>query len=84
MKNLTDRGGLVIAITLALVSCWTARAQTRSGSTPHGSLAGTMIDLGKNWPTEKHFTAWLGLALGSRQSGKRRGSQKRGRNRAAV
>lgn len=39
-------------------------------------------DLGKNWQTEKHFTAWLGLAPGSRQSGKRRGSQKRGRNRA--
>lgn len=39
-------------------------------------------DLGKNWKTEKHFTAWLGLAPGSRQSGKRRGNQKRGRNRA--
>lgn len=39
-------------------------------------------DLGKNWKTEKHFTAWLGLAPGSRQSGKRWGNQKRGRNRA--
>ena len=39
-------------------------------------------DLGKNWKSEKHFTAWLGLAPGSRQSGKRRGNQKRGRNRA--
>jgi transposase len=39
-------------------------------------------DLGKNWVTEKHFTAYLGLAPGSRQSGKRRGSQKRSRNRA--
>jgi transposase len=39
-------------------------------------------DLGGPWPSEKHFTAWLGLAPGSRQSGKRRGSQKRGRNRA--
>jgi len=39
-------------------------------------------DLGKNWTTEKHFTAWLGLAPGSRQSGKRKGSQKRSRNRA--
>ncbi len=39
-------------------------------------------DLRKPWPTEKHFTGWLGLAPGSRQSGKRRGSQKRGRNRA--
>jgi len=34
------------------------------------------------WPTEKHFTAWLGLAPGSHQSGKRRGSVKRNRNRA--
>lgn len=39
-------------------------------------------DLAKNWQTEKHFTAWLGLAPGSRQSGKRRGSHKRSRNRA--
>lgn len=39
-------------------------------------------DLGQHWKSEKHFTAWLGLAPGSRQSGKRRGSQKRSRNRA--
>jgi len=39
-------------------------------------------DLGQHWPTEKHFTAWLGLAPGSKQSGKRRGSQRRSRNRA--
>ncbi len=45
-------------------------------------LAETGTELAKHWPTEKHFTAWLGLAPGSRQSGKRRGSQKRGRNRA--
>ena len=34
------------------------------------------------WKSEKEFTAWLGLAPGSRQSGKRKGSQKRSRNRA--
>jgi len=45
-------------------------------------LAEVGTDLGKNWQTEKHFTAWLGLAPGSRQSGKRRASQKRPRNRA--
>jgi transposase len=45
-------------------------------------LAEVGTDLGQNWKTEKHFTAWLGLAPGSRQSGKRRGNQKRGRNRA--
>jgi len=39
-------------------------------------------DLAKNWRTEKHFTAWLGLAPGSRNSGKRRASQRRSRNRA--
>ena len=33
------------------------------------------------WPTEKHFTAWLGLAPGSHQSGKRKGSVKRKRHR---
>jgi transposase len=45
-------------------------------------LAEVGTDLGKNWKSEKHFTAWMGLAPGSRQSGKRKGSQKRGRNRA--
>jgi len=44
-------------------------------------LAETGPDL-KAWRTEKHFTAWLGLAPASRQSGKRKGSVKRQRNRA--
>ena len=39
-------------------------------------------DLKKHWPSEKHFSAWAGLAPGSRQSGKRRGSAPRHRNRA--
>lgn len=34
------------------------------------------------WPSEKHFTAWTGLAPGSHQSGKRRGRFSRRRNRA--
>lgn len=34
------------------------------------------------WPTEKHFSSWLGLAPGSAQSGKRRTGVKRRRNRA--
>ena len=34
------------------------------------------------WPTEKHFTAWKGLAPVSHQSGKCKGSVKRRRNRA--
>ena len=34
------------------------------------------------WPSEKHFTAWLGVAPGSHQSGKRKGSVARKRNRA--
>lgn len=34
------------------------------------------------WPTAKHFTAWLGLAPGAHQSGKRHGRQARQRNRA--
>jgi len=45
-------------------------------------IAETGTDLGQHWKTEKEFTAWAGLAPGSRQSGKRRGNQKRGRNRA--
>jgi transposase len=44
-------------------------------------VAETGVDMGR-WPTVKHFTSWLGLAPGSRQSGKRRGSQKRFRGRA--
>jgi hypothetical protein len=34
------------------------------------------------WKSAKHFTAWLGLAPGSKQSGKRRGNWARSRNRA--
>lgn len=34
------------------------------------------------WVTGKHFTAWMGLTPGSGQSGKRRRSVKRNRNRA--
>ena len=34
------------------------------------------------WPTEKHFTSWLGLAGGRKQSGKRKGNVKAHRNRA--
>lgn len=34
------------------------------------------------WATDKHFTSWLGLAPGSRQSGKRRRRQKRFRGAA--
>lgn len=46
-------------------------------------LLGEVVpDLSGPWKTEKQFTAWLGLAPGSRQSGKRRGSQKLSRNRA--
>jgi transposase len=37
-------------------------------------------DLSK-WPSEKHFTAWSGLAPGSAQSGKRRRNQPRQLNR---
>lgn len=44
-------------------------------------VAETGTDL-KAWPSEKHFTAWAGLAPGTRQSGKRKGSVKRQRNRA--
>jgi transposase len=45
-------------------------------------LAETGTDLGSHWKTGKQFTAWLGVAPGARQSGKRRGTQKRSRNRA--
>jgi transposase len=34
------------------------------------------------WPTEKHFTSWLGLTGGRKQSGKRKGGIKAHRNRA--
>jgi transposase len=34
------------------------------------------------WPSEKHFTAWLGVAPGSHQSGKRNRAVGRKRNRA--
>jgi len=36
----------------------------------------------RKWPTEKHFTAWTGLAPAARQSGKRRTREARHCNRA--
>jgi transposase len=45
-------------------------------------VAETGTDLGSHWKSDKQFSAWAGLAPGARQSGKRRGSQKRSRNRA--
>jgi transposase len=51
--------------------------------TPYGVLqiiGETGTDLSK-WPSEKHFTAWAGLAPASHDSGKRRGHVKRRRNR---
>ena len=45
-------------------------------------LAETGYDLTK-WPTEKHFTSWLGLSPGQNNSGKmRRNAKKRGRPKA--
>ena len=44
-------------------------------------VAETGTDLSA-WATEKHFVAWCGLAPGTKQSGKRKGSIKRQRNRA--
>jgi transposase len=44
-------------------------------------ISGGGTDLSK-WPTAKHFTSWTGLAPGTKQSGKRRGSFSRRRNRA--
>jgi transposase len=51
--------------------------------TPYGVLqiiGETGTDL-STWATEKHFTAWAGLAPGSKDSGKRKGQVKRQRNR---
>jgi transposase len=44
-------------------------------------LSETGTDM-RRWPTEKHFTAWLGVAPSSRQSGKRRRPERRHRGRA--
>jgi hypothetical protein len=41
MKNLKDRSCWAIAVTLALLSCCTAPAQTPSPWIPHGSVGGT-------------------------------------------
>jgi hypothetical protein len=45
-------------------------------------VAETGTDLATHWKTDKQFTAWAGLAPGTRQSGKRRRNEKRFRNRA--
>lgn len=41
-------------------------------------FAETGNDLSR-WPTEKHFTSWLGLSPGQRHSGKKRKSKRKGR-----
>jgi transposase len=51
----------------------------------HYSLLQLIGEVGTDlsqWPSEKHFTAWLGVSPGSHQSGKRKGSVRRKRNRA--
>jgi transposase len=45
-------------------------------------VAETGTDLAAHWKNENQFTGWLGVAPGARQSGKRRGTQRRSRNRA--
>lgn len=44
-------------------------------------IAETGTDLSK-WPSAKHFTAWLGLAPGAKDSGKKKRNQKRFRGAA--
>ena len=55
-----------------------AHAHTHSGVLQIVGEVGTDLT---QWPTEKHFTAWAGLAPGNHDSGKRKGRVKRGRNR---
>ena len=50
-------------------------------SLTHYTLTQLIAEVGTDlsrWPTEKHFTAWLGLAPGCRQSGKTRRRESRG------
>src|SRR5690606_28990265 len=44
-------------------------------------LSETGTDL-KKWPTEKHFTSWLGLSPGQRDSGKKKKNARKGRPKA--
>lgn len=45
-------------------------------------IAEVGVELDKHWVSCKHFTAWCGLAPGSKNSGKRNRNQKRSLNRA--
>ena len=59
---------------------------TMPGMADH-SLLRVISEVGTDltkWPTEKHFTAWTGLAPGTAQSGKRRKNQARQRNRVGL
>lgn len=68
-----------------LVRLWGGRDLTALPACTTYSMLQLMGEIGldlKAWPTAKHFTAWLGLAPGSYQSGKRRRGTGRKRNRA--
>ena len=68
-----------------LVRLWGGRdLRSLPACTSYGMLQ-LMGEIGLDlsvWPTDKHFTAWLGLAPGSYQSGKRHRGTGRKRNRA--
>lgn len=60
------------------------RDQTQIPAHTHYGVLQIVGEVGTDltrWPTEKHFTAWAGLAPGNHDSGKRKGHAKRGRNR---
>ncbi len=68
-----------------LVQMWAGEDLTRLPAHAGYSVLQIVGEVGTDltkWATEKHFTAWAGPAPGSRQSGKRKGSVKRNRNRA--
>jgi transposase len=63
------------------------RDPTRLPGMADYSLLRVLSEVGSdlsNWPTEKHFTAWTGLAPGSAHSGKRRSNHARQRNRVGL
>ncbi len=68
---------------LLLTLCGNKDATQLPGMAEHSLLqviAEVGTDLSK-WPTQRHFTAWSGLAPAAAQSGKRRTRQSRHRNR---
>jgi transposase len=84
-KRNANRGTNIVGLSDLLVRICDGKDATTIPGISEVTLLQLLAEVGTDmtqWPTAKHFVAWLGLAPGSHQSGKRAASRKRTTNRA--